>query len=110
MKWNYRVFKDEDGEFGVRKVFYKDNGTMWGCTVDTEKPCGKTLEGFTQGLSSFQKALTLPILGVADFPEDFQRTQYLQDLKFSTPKPSCNQFKLRSDAGTQYPDRPPAEP
>ena len=70
MKWNYRVFKDEDGEFGVREVFYDEgDGTILGCTADTQKPYGKTLEELTLVLSWFQKALNLPVLSMTDIPE-----------------------------------------
>lgn len=64
--WNYRVFREEDGDYIIREVFYDENGAILGCTKDAVEPMGKSLEELAQELCAFRDALELPILTVAE--------------------------------------------
>lgn len=66
--WNYRVFREENGEYVIREVFYADDGAALGCTDDPVEPYGQSLEELARELESFQEALTLPVLTLADMP------------------------------------------
>ena len=30
--WNYRVFREDDGDYVIREVFYSEDGAILGCT------------------------------------------------------------------------------
>lgn len=66
--WNYRIFREDDGEFVVRKVFYAPDGTILDCTADPVEPVGHTQEELTQALDDFTKALAFPVLTLHMLP------------------------------------------
>ncbi|MBP1468617.1 hypothetical protein EYB53_023085 [Candidatus Chloroploca sp. M-50] len=67
--WNYRVFREDDGDFIIREVFYDDDGAILGCTAHAVEPCGRSLEELTTSLADFQAALALPTLTLGDMPQ-----------------------------------------
>jgi hypothetical protein len=67
--WNYRVFREDDGDYVIREVFYSEDGAILGCTANAVEPYGSTLEELAQTLADFQSALALPILTVHDIPQ-----------------------------------------
>jgi mRNA-degrading endonuclease RelE of RelBE toxin-antitoxin system len=64
--WNYRVFREEDGDYIIREVFYDENGAILGCTKEAVEPMGKSIEELEQDLCAFRDALQLPVLTVAE--------------------------------------------
>lgn len=64
--WNYRVFREEDGDYIIREVFYDANGAILGCTKEAVEPIGKSIEELEQDLCAFRDALQLPVLTVAE--------------------------------------------
>jgi hypothetical protein len=68
MTWNYRVFREENGEYVIREVFYREDGAISGCTENSVEPMGESLEELAADLAHFQRALTLPVLTIADMP------------------------------------------
>jgi hypothetical protein len=68
MNWDYRVFREENGDYIVREVFYDDDGSILGCTEDAVEPFGRSLEELAEDLESFKAALALPVLTLADIP------------------------------------------
>ncbi len=69
MTWNYRVFREDDGDYVIREVFYAEDGSIITCTADPVEPFGSTLEELAQSIEDFKAALTLPVLTLADMPE-----------------------------------------
>jgi hypothetical protein len=67
--WNYRVFREDDGDYVIREVFYGEDGAILGCTANAVEPYGSTLEELAQTLADFQSALALPVLTVGDIPQ-----------------------------------------
>jgi hypothetical protein len=67
--WNYRVFRETNGDYIIREVFYAEDGTIIGCTADAVEPFGSTLEELTASIADFQAALALPVLTLADMPQ-----------------------------------------
>lgn len=67
MNWNYRVFREENGDYIIREVFY-DNGSILGCTEEAVEPFGQSLEELAKDIEWFKEALTLPVLTLADIP------------------------------------------
>lgn len=66
--WNYRVFREDDGDYIIREVFYDEQGTILGCTADAVEPIGSSLAELAEDIGSFQEALNLPVLTLADMP------------------------------------------
>lgn len=67
--WNYRVFREEDGDFVVREVFYAEDGSILGCTANAVEPFGRSMEELAASIADFQAALALPVLNLADMPQ-----------------------------------------
>lgn len=67
--WNYRVFREDDGDFVFREVFYAEDGSILGCTANAVEPFGRTMEELTESVADFQAALALPVLTIADVPQ-----------------------------------------
>lgn len=68
MTWNYRVFREESGEYVIREVFYAEDGSVVTCSKDPVEPFGETIEELARDLESIQAALTMPILTSGDVP------------------------------------------
>jgi hypothetical protein len=66
--WNYRVFREDDGDYVIREVFYAEDGAILGCTANAVEPYGHTMEELAQVLEDFQAALSLPVLSLNDIP------------------------------------------
>jgi hypothetical protein len=50
---NYRVLREENGDYTIREVIYDDDGAVLGCTADPVEPYGhrsKTLRVSWSGL------------------------------------------------------------
>ena len=69
ISWNYRVFREDDGEYIIREVFYSDDGAILGCTANAVEPYGSSLDELAQMIVDFQSALTLPVLTLNDVPQ-----------------------------------------
>ncbi len=69
MTWNYRVFREDDGDYIIREVFYAEDGSILGCTAHAVEPFGSTLEELAESIAEFQAALALPVLTLADMPQ-----------------------------------------
>lgn len=41
IKWNYRVFLEDNGDYIIREVFYEAGGAIAGCTENAVEPWGK---------------------------------------------------------------------
>ena len=69
MTWDYRVFREDDGDYSIREVFYAEDGSIISCTADAVEPFGSTLEALAQSIEDFKAALALPVLTLKDIPE-----------------------------------------
>ncbi len=68
MEWDYRVFREKDGDYAVREVYYDANGSILACTENAVEPTGESLEELAQDLEWFGEALKLPVLTLDDIP------------------------------------------
>jgi hypothetical protein len=69
MTWDYRVFREDDGDYIIREVFYAEDGSIISCTADAVEPFGSTFEELAQSIEDFKAALALPVLTLKDIPE-----------------------------------------
>ena len=67
---NYRVFQEANGDYIIREVFYSENGEILTCTENAVEPWGRSPEELAKDIKSFQEALMLPVLTLADIPTD----------------------------------------
>jgi hypothetical protein len=96
INWNYRVFREESGDYVIREVFYNADGAIFGCTETAVEPLGSSLEGLAQDIEWFKEALTLPILTLADVPSRINPRRSIDKTKnFST-----EQVRLEFGLGT----------
>ena len=68
MTWEYRVFREDDGAFVVREVYYADDGSIMACTEKAVAPMGESIEELQGDVEWFKEALKLPVLTLADIP------------------------------------------
>lgn len=61
MSWNYRVVL-RDAEFAIHEVFYEEDGSINGMTVDPVYPRAESLEGLREELERYSTALDKPVL------------------------------------------------
>lgn len=67
--WNYRVIRQVAGEeilWGIHEVYYAEDGHIEGWTTNAIDPRGNTLEELAADLTMMQRALTEPVLTVAE--------------------------------------------
>lgn len=68
MTWDYRVFREQDGAYVIREVFYDDDGSLLACTESAVEPMGESLNELAKDIDAFKEALKLPVLTLADIP------------------------------------------
>lgn len=68
MTWSYRVFREANGDYIIREVFYDEEGAILTCTANGVEPMGRSLEELAADITSFQEALQLPVLTLDDIP------------------------------------------
>jgi hypothetical protein len=99
MTWEYRVFREENGDYVIREVFYDENGKIIGFTEDAVEPMGTSLRALTADLESFRAALKLPVMTAANIPptskpqnrahrKNKSLEQVSQELGLGKPRPS----------------------
>lgn len=66
--WNYRVFREDDGDHIIREVFYDEHDAIVACTADAVEPLGRTFAELVDDVRAFQAALDLPVLTLDDVP------------------------------------------
>jgi hypothetical protein len=96
--WNYRVFKEANGDYIIREVFYKDDGSIAGCTEDAVEPYGQSLEELTQSIEDMKAALALPVLTLADIPEPSVTREQRRG------QPTMSHERVRAELGLDEPD------
>jgi hypothetical protein len=67
MTWEYRVFREDNGTYVIREVYY-DNGSIVACTENAVAPMGESLDELQKDIEWFNEALKLPVLTLADIP------------------------------------------
>lgn len=92
--WNHRVFKEANGDFILREVFYDQNGSILGCTEKSIEPFGRSLEELADDIQSLQAALSLPILTLDDVP-----VQNLAEKPPSEKPKNISQEQLMAELG-----------
>ncbi len=75
MEWNYRVFREKDGDYTIREVYYDEKGSILACTENAVEPTGESLKELAQDLEWFREALTLPVLTLADVRRRERKTK-----------------------------------
>ena len=68
INWDYRVFREPEGDYVIREVFYAEDGSILGCTESEVSPTGRTLVELTEDIEAFATALHKPALTLADIP------------------------------------------
>jgi hypothetical protein len=81
--WNYRMMLADNGEWGIREVFYDKDDVIVGWT---SYPCvawGETPEELTDVLARMQKAADRPPLVETDLPNGAFKDKQLVEVKSS---------------------------
>jgi predicted ATP-dependent protease len=99
MTWDYRVFREDDGDYIIREVFYAEDGAIIGCTADAVEPFGSTLEELAQSIEDFKAALTLPVLTLKDIPESAPEHEKRKNNKTISHEQLRAQFGLDNTSG-----------
>ncbi len=111
MNWDYRVFREENGDYVIREVFYDADGSILGSTEKAVEPVGASLEELTKDIEWFKEALSLPVLTPADIPRGMGKRQKKDRSKnisrdrlvaeLGLGKPSRDHRRSRRKNGTQ---------
>lgn len=65
--WSYRVYKNDQGEYGIIEYYQLDTGVA---RTDFVKPYGETLEELAFDINHYKAALEQPVLTSKDFEND----------------------------------------
>lgn len=65
---NYRVFCNEDQEFGFIEVYYDDKENII-CYSDFVRPYGESIQNLELDLEKMAEALNKPTLFIGDMPK-----------------------------------------
>lgn len=68
MTWNYRVFREENGDYVIREVFYDKDDCIIGCADNSVELVGRSVEELARNIEWLKEAVELPALTFADIP------------------------------------------
>lgn len=66
MIWTYRVFRDNNGRYTVREIYYEHDGTIITYSKVPVTPVGSSFEDLMQQVQWFQAAFDLPVLSLEE--------------------------------------------
>ena len=104
IQWNYRVFREPDGDYVIREVFYAEDGSIVGCGQNEALPTGRSLAELTEDIEALASALTKPVLTLADIPKG-DRTPSEQRSRHST----ISHDRVLAELGLERLETPRAE-
>lgn len=78
--WNYRLFNNKDGHFGIVECYYDEHDKPRFRT-DSVQPFGETLDELKQDFEWMSKAFDKPVLTDSDFPEENNGTNLYDSQK-----------------------------
>ena len=81
MNWNYRIFRENDGGLAVREVFYGRDGKIIACSDIPVELSGESIEDLNLELEWFKEAMSLPVLTLADVPQQSAKKRRGKDRK-----------------------------
>jgi hypothetical protein len=68
--WDYRVFREANGDLTIREVFYSPDGELLGFSRDAVTVSAGSIDTLVQMMDDLKAALRLPILSLDDIPAD----------------------------------------
>lgn len=66
MIWTYRVFRDNQGRYSIREVFYDRNNTIINYSKTPVSGVGTSFEELMQLVQWFREAFDLPVLSLEE--------------------------------------------
>jgi hypothetical protein len=66
MIWTYRVFRDSQGRYSIREVFYEQDHTLVNYSKTPVALVGASLEEMMQLVQWFKEAFDLPVLSLEE--------------------------------------------
>lgn len=64
MIWTYRIFRDKNGRYSIREVFYEQDGRLLNYSKTPVAPVGSSLEDLIQLVQWFREAFDAPVLSL----------------------------------------------
>ncbi|MEZ4736859.1 MAG: hypothetical protein R3E79_57995 [Caldilineaceae bacterium] len=64
MIWTYRIFRDKNGRYSIREVFYECDGRLLNYSKNPVAPIGASLEDLMQLVQWFREAFDSPVLSL----------------------------------------------
>lgn len=74
MIWTYRVFRNNQGRYSIREVFYEPDGTIVAYGKAPVVVVGASLEELIQLVKWFKDAFDLPVLSIEEVEEQVAET------------------------------------
>lgn len=66
MIWTYRIFRDSDGRYSIREVYYEDDGSLISYGKKAAMPVESSFENLLQMVEWFREAFDVPVLSLAE--------------------------------------------
>jgi hypothetical protein len=101
----HRVFREENGQYTIREVFYERDGQMITYSASPVTPIGGSLSELTQELARMVEALAAPVLAIAEADAEIAKQP-------SQPKhtgPNISHEELVAKLGLVHENEPEAE-
>lgn len=73
MIWTYRVFRDNEGRYSIREVFYNRNNIIVNYSKTPVSVVGSTVEELLQLVTWFREAFDLPVLSLEEIDAEIAK-------------------------------------
>lgn len=83
MIWTYRVFRDSQGRYSIREVFYEQDNTIVNYSKNPVVLMGASLEELMQLVQWFKEAFDLPVLSLEEVDAQIAKQETRKSLDHS---------------------------
>lgn len=90
MIWTYRIFRDQNGRYSIREVYYERDGRLISYSKNPVAPVGASLEDLIQLVQWFREAFDSPVLSLEAIEAEVSARPVL------TKKPLSDRSQTRS--------------
>jgi hypothetical protein len=66
MIWTYRIFRDKNGRYSIREVYYERDGSLISYSKKPVAPIGASIEELLQMVAWFREAFDSPVLSLEE--------------------------------------------
>ncbi len=110
MIWTYRIFRDKNGRYSIREVFYEQDGRLLNYGKHPVAPVGSSLEDLLQLVQWFREAFDSPVLSLEAVEAEVATLPAAQKQSLADRSETLSLQQVLAQLAVESEDEPELEP